>query len=59
MLFGCFSAVVLVVAQSSWWVSYAILGQLEATWFANVMWTVFNSMSMTTLILMSQPWRRS
>jgi len=57
MLLGTLSSLLLIVAQTSWWTTYIITNSLQGTVFANTLWTVFNSTSMVTLILISQPWR--
>ncbi len=57
MLIAIISSILMIVAQTSWWVTYAIDGNLMGTTFANGVWTVFNSLSMLCLILFAQPWR--
>jgi len=57
MLLATVSSVLLIIAQTSWWTTYLISNSLQGTVFANTLWTVFNSTSMVTLILISQPWR--
>lgn len=59
MLLSVVSSLLLIVAQTSWWVTYAIEGNLLGTVFANNIWTVFNSLIMICLILFAQPWRKS
>lgn len=57
MIFGTISAVILIIAQTSWWATYAINGSLQGTEFANFLWTVFNNTIMICLIFMAKPWR--
>jgi len=58
MLLSVVSSILLIVAQTSWWVTYAIEGNLMGTVFANHVWTVFNSLIMVCLIMFAQPWRQ-
>ncbi len=58
MIIAAVCAILLVVAQTSWWVSYAINGNLQGTVFANTIWTIFNSLTMVTFIMVSSPWRK-
>lgn len=45
------AAVLLIVAQTSWYVTSVILGQMEDTSFANHIWSVFNILVMLIIIL--------
>lgn len=58
MLLGSISAILLIIAQTSWWAGFVLAGSLQGTWWANAIWTVFNTLTMGTLILLSQPWRK-
>lgn len=42
----------LIIAQLSWWSASILQGKLEDTWFANQIWTVFNSITMLVFLLM-------
>lgn len=53
---GVIAAIILVVAQSSWYVSAVIEGNLKGTWFANQLWTIFNSLVMIMIIITTFPW---
>lgn len=44
-------AVLLVIAQSSWWASYVVQGVGEGTAFADAIWTVFNTLVMISFIV--------
>lgn len=57
MFFATLAALLLIIAQTSWWVSYIIEGDLLGTKFANNIWTIFDSLIMICLIVYSQPWR--
>jgi hypothetical protein len=49
------SAVLLIVAQTSWYTTSVILNRLEDTVYINTVWTVFNSLVMVLIILISLP----
>lgn len=55
MVLAFMSCVMLLVAQSSWWVTVVVDGSLEGTGWADVVWTLFNSTVMLTYIKMSLP----
>ena len=57
MVLAVISSVLLIVAQTSWWATYVLDGNLLGTVFANNVWTVFNSLVMICLIMMAHPWR--
>lgn len=57
MFMSTIAALLLIVAQTSWWVSYMIEGNLLGTNFANNIWAIFNSLSMICLIMYAAPWR--
>jgi hypothetical protein len=59
MALATLSSVLLIVAQTSWWTTYLIEHSLQGTEFANAIWTIFNSTTMVTFILMAQPWRKA
>lgn len=58
MLLAMIASLMLIVAQTSWWVTYTIEGNLLGTVFANHVWTVFNSLTMIIFIIKAQPWRK-
>lgn len=45
------SAFLLIVAQLSWYTAAVINGAIEDTWFANNIWTIFNTLVMACFIL--------
>ena len=47
--------ILLIVAQTSWWVTAVIENNLLGTWFANQVWTVFNTMMMVLIIILNRP----
>jgi len=53
MAMAVVSCMLLVLAQTSWWTTYIIEGNLMGTWFANTVWTIFNTLVMSTFILIS------
>lgn len=48
-------AVLLIIAQTSWYTTAVVMNKLEDTWIANVIWTVFNILTMLTIIVNSIP----
>ena len=57
MFMSMLASAMLIIAQTSWWVTYAIQGDLLGTDFANTIWTIFNSLVMFIFILTAHPWR--
>ena len=54
LLLGVLNSLILIVAQTSWYVTYVINGNLVGTWFADQLWTVFNSTTMIAYILLAR-----
>lgn len=52
---GIVAAIVMIVAQTSWFTTYVLMGNLEDTSFANALWTIFNTLSMILVILQTIP----
>jgi Na+/melibiose symporter-like transporter len=48
-------AIIMIVAQLSWWASSVLQEDFMGATFANILWTLFNSLTMITFILMSYP----
>ena len=48
------AATLLIVAQTSWWTSSVLSGDFKGTWFANAIWTIFNTLVMLVFLLMSR-----
>lgn len=55
--FSIVAALLLIFAQTSWWVSVVISHNLAGTSFANCIWLVFNTLVMLILILTNTPRR--
>lgn len=53
LLLGVISSLLLITAQTSWYVTYVINGNLIGTWFANQIWAIFNSLTMLAFILLA------
>lgn len=53
------SAIIMIAAQSSWYTSAIVENDLEGTWFANQLWTLFNSLSMIIIIMYSYPRKKN
>lgn len=53
LLLGVICSLLLIVAQTSWYVTYTINGNLMGTVFANNVWTVFNNLTMLAFILLA------
>lgn len=51
-------AILLIFAQSSWYTAAIVMGQIEDTWFANQIWTIFNILVMVLIITQSLPRRK-
>lgn len=51
-------SLLLIVAQTSWWTTFLIEGNLLGTIFADTIWTIFNSLIMVTLIIISDPFKK-
>ena len=51
-------ALLLILAQSSWWASYTLHGDLQGTWLANQVWTIFNCLTMAVFITIGWPRKR-
>lgn len=47
------SSLLLVIAQTSWFVSSVIQHDLEGTWFAAWIWNIFNTLTMAIFILLA------
>lgn len=52
------AALLLITAQTSWWQSSIVQGDLLGTWFANRLWTIFNSLVMIIFIIDTLPRNR-
>ena len=48
------SAIMLIVAQSSWYVLVVVMDKLEDSVYANYLWTAFNCLIMSLLILVNK-----
>lgn len=53
LLIGVVSSLLLIIAQTSWYVTYVVQGNLAGTWFADQIWTAFNSLTMLAFILLA------
>jgi hypothetical protein len=51
-------SLMLIIAQTSWWTTYIVDGNLLGTVFANTIWTIFNTLIMVTLIIVSDPFKK-
>lgn len=51
-------SILLILAQSSWYTAAVVMGKLEDTWFANQIWTIFNTLVMVLIITQSLPRRK-
>lgn len=54
LLLGVVCSILLIIAQTSWIVSFLVNDSLTGTWFANSVWTFFNSLTMIAFILLSK-----
>lgn len=53
LLLGIVCSLLLIIAQTSWYVSYVVKGSLLGTWFADQIWTLFNILTMLAFILLA------
>ena len=53
LLMAVISALLLITAQTSWYVSFVIHDNLLGTWFADKIWTIFNSITMLAFIMLA------
>lgn len=54
LILGVVCSLLLIIAQTSWIVSSLVTNSLEGTWFANYVWTLFNSLTMVAFILLAK-----
>lgn len=57
LILASICSLILIMAQVSWYVSFTIEGSLQGTWFANILWDIFNSLTMVTFIAFTI-WRK-
>lgn len=50
-LLSIIAAAILIVAQTSWYVTVVLLDSLQDSTFANYLWTIFNALVMCIIIL--------
>jgi hypothetical protein len=48
------SCIMLIVAQSSWYVLVIVMGSLEDSVYSNYLWTIFNCLIMVVVILFNK-----
>ena len=53
LLMAVISALLLITAQTSWYISTVILSTAAGTWFADKIWTIFNSITMLAFIMLA------
>ena len=53
LLLGVICSILLIIAQTSWYVTYVVNGNLVGTGFANQIWAVFNSLTMIAFIVLA------
>ena len=58
LLLGVVCALLLIVAQASWWSSHVVEGLQQGQEFANALWTLFNSLAMLAFIVAAKPGSR-
>lgn len=55
LMLSIIAAIVMIVAQTSWYTTAIIMGKIEDTTFANHLWTLFNTLVMSILIMFPGP----
>lgn len=53
LLLGTICSLLLIIAQTSWIISAIVNSSLTGTWFANYVWSFFNSLTMLAFILLA------
>jgi 4-amino-4-deoxy-L-arabinose transferase-like glycosyltransferase len=48
------SCIIMIVAQSSWYVLVVVMNSLEDSVYSNYLWTVFNCLIMILIILINK-----
>lgn len=59
MILATVCSVMLIVAQTSWWTTSLVEHSLQGTVFANAIWTLFNSLTMLTFIVIAKTRRKN
>ena len=55
MILGIVCSLILVIAQLSWWSSFIVIGVGVGTAFADVLWTIFNTLTMLAFVIAALP----
>lgn len=55
LILSIIAAIVMIIAQTSWYTTSVLMGQIQDTSFANHLWTLFNTLAMIILILFPGP----
>ena len=55
MILGIVCSLILVVAQLSWWSSFIVVGVGVGTAFADLLWTIFNTLTMLAFVIAALP----
>lgn len=50
VILATLACVLLIVAQTSWWVA-VMTGTMEELWWANIVWSTFNTVTMISYIV--------
>ena len=53
LLLGVICSFLLIIAQTSWIISSLVDSSLSGTWFANHVWSFFNSLTMLAFIILA------
>lgn len=53
LLIGVVSSLLLIIAQTSWYITFVLDHNLQGTWFADQIWTLFNSLTMLAFIFLA------
>lgn len=53
MVLSTIVAILLIIAQTSWWASSIIEGSQVSTWFARIIWNVYDTIVAIMLIMLA------
>lgn len=53
------ASALMLIAQSSWWATSVLGDATQGQWWANVIWTIFNTLTMVTFIAHARGYHRN
>lgn len=55
LILSIVTAMIMIIAQTSWYTTSILLHRIEDSTFANYLWTIFNTLAMIILIMFPGP----